>query len=106
MQQFRGYPHMSPTKKYTVAVFPEFECMQDTYVVVNHLKDGKYENYASLRVQSWSYPYKLDKNNTPVDHFSIDWISPTEFILYAKNPERCYLENPTDYFYLKYRIKH
>lgn len=105
LQQFRGYPYISPTKKYSVAVFPEFECMQDTYLIVNHLKDGKYQNYASLRVQSWSYPYKLDANNSPVDHFSIYWISDTEFILYAKNPEECYLENPTDYFYLKYKIK-
>lgn len=105
LQQFRDYPHMSPSKKYTVAIFTEFECMQDTYVVVNQLKDGKYQNYTSFRVQSWSYPYKIDANKTPVDHFSIHWISNTEFIVYAKNPERCYLENPTDYFYLKYRIK-
>ncbi|WP_420574750.1 hypothetical protein [Kordia sp.] len=105
IQQFTGYPYISPSKKYSVAVFNEFECMQQTFIVINKLKDGRYQNYASLQTNSWSYPYKLDKNNMMIDAFSIHWISDTEFIVYAKNPEECDMTNPTDYFYLKYRIK-
>lgn len=105
IQQFTGYPYMSPSKKYSVAVFPEFECMQQTFLVIMKQKDGNYENYVSLQTSSWSYPYQLDANNTMTDAFSIHWISDTEFIVHAKNPEECYMENPTDYFYLKYKIK-
>lgn len=105
LQKFRGYPYISPTKKYSVAIFNEFECMQQTYMVINKLKDGTYQNYASLLVKSWSYPFKLDDNNMLIDTFSIHWISDTEFIIHAKNPEECYMENATDYFYLKYKIK-
>ncbi|MFK7748633.1 MAG: hypothetical protein AB8B65_09595 [Kordia sp.] len=106
IQKFIGYPHISPSKEYSVAVFPEFECMQQTFIIVTKLVDGKYENYASIQTNSWSYPYKFDANDIMKDVFSIYWVSETEFILYAKNPEECYMENPTDYFYLKYKIKH
>lgn len=106
IHQFTGYPYISPTKKYSVAIFNEFECMQQTFIVINKLKDGNYENYASLQTNSWSYPYKLDANNMLMDEFSIHWISETEFIVHVKNPEECYMKNPTDYFYLKYKIKH
>ncbi|WP_046756911.1 hypothetical protein [Kordia jejudonensis] len=106
LHTFRGYPYISPTKKYSVAIFHEFECMQQTYMVINkQMNDGTFQHYASLQPNSWSYPFKLDKNNNLENHFSIHWISDTEFIVYAKNAEECYLENALDYFYLKYKIK-
>lgn len=106
LQRFHGYPYISPTKKYSVAIFHDFECMQQTHIVINkRIKDGTFQHYASLQPNSWSYPFKLNENNNLEDHFSIDWISDTEFIVYAKNAEECYVENASDYFYLKYKIK-
>ncbi|WP_430411967.1 hypothetical protein [Kordia sp.] len=105
LHRFSGYPYISPSKKYSVSVFHEFECMQQTFMVVNKLKDETYQHYVSFQTNSWSYPFKFNENDMLLDEFSIHWISDTEFIIYVKNPEECYLEKATEYFYLKYKIK-
>lgn len=106
INQFNGYPHISPNKSYSVSVFPDWtECNQQTNLVINKLKDNKYINYAYIAVNSWSYPLKLNSNGVPIDDFSIYWLSDNEFIIRVKNPEECYLGKVIKPFYLKYKIK-
>lgn len=106
LNQFNGYPHISPNKSYSVSVFPDWtECNQQTSLVINRLQDNKYINYAYISVNSWSYPIKLNSDGIPIDDFSIHWLSDNEFIIKVKNPEECYLGEVIKPFYLKYKIK-
>ncbi len=105
IHQFTGYPYISPNRLWSVSVYTEFECMQQTFLSINYLADNKYKHYASLLAKSWSYPFKLNANDVLVDDFSFHWLSDNEFIIKAKNPEECYLGKNIETFYLKYRIK-
>jgi hypothetical protein len=106
LYQFRGYPHISPNRAYSVSVFPDWtECIQQTSLVINRLKNDQYINYVYVAVNSWSYPFKINSEGTPIDDFYIRWLSDNEFIIRVKNPEECDLGELITPFYLKYKIK-
>ena len=105
MQQFVGYPHLSPNKKLSIAVVPDWtECIQDTFLEIRKLKSGRFEKYVRIYVDTWSYPFKMNEQNLPVEDLAVYWLSDDEFILKVKNYEECHIENDIEIFYLKFKV--